>query len=98
MVWAATSIAFLATALVIVALVYAFSAGNLPVAERLTRLWRGSAPVREVGFREKQTQKVQKVLGDVGKILPASTKTLSHTHRLMVRAGYRRPAGCCRRA
>ena len=91
MIWAASSLAFLATVLVTLALVYAFSGGNLPVAERLTRLWRGSSPVPEVRFRERQRQKVQKVLGDVGRILPASTKELSHTHRLMVRAGYRRP-------
>jgi tight adherence protein C len=92
MVWAWVSIAFLATVLVTLALVYAFSVGgDLPVAERLTRLWRGSSPTPQVGFREKQKQKVRKVLVDVGKILPASTKELSHTHRLMVRAGYRRP-------
>jgi tight adherence protein C len=30
-------------------------------------------------------------LGDVGKLLPPTTKQLSHTQRLMVRAGYRRP-------
>ena len=91
MVLVVTSIAFLTTVLVILALVYAFSVGTLPVAERLTQLWRGSSPVREMGFRERQKKKVQRVLGDVGKILPASTKQLSHTQRLMVRAGYRRP-------
>ncbi len=91
MIWTAVSVAFLTTVLVILALVYAFSAANLPVADRLARLWRGPSAAPKIGFREKQKQKVQQVLGDVGKILPSSTKTLSHTHRLMVRAGYRRP-------
>jgi tight adherence protein C len=91
MIWVAAGIAFLTTIFVVLALVYAFSGGNLPVAERLTRLWRGPTPVRQVGFREKQKQKAQHVLADVGKILPVSSKQLSHTQRLMMRAGYRRP-------
>src|SRR6516165_5778820 len=91
MIWAASGLTFLATVLVAVALVYAFSVGARPITERLGRLWPApSAPV-EAGFREKQKQKVQQVLGGVGKLIPPSTKTLSHTRRLMVRAGYRRP-------
>ena len=38
MVWAATSVTFLATVVVLLSLVYALSASNTGVAERLTRL------------------------------------------------------------
>jgi tight adherence protein C len=91
MIWAASGVAFGATVLIVLAVVYAFSAGNLPVAERLTRLWRPPSATAQVAFRDKQKQKVQQVLSDVGKLVPPTMKQLSHTHRLMVRAGYRRP-------
>ena len=91
MVWAATSITFLATVLVLLAVVYAFSYGAQPIAERLTRLWHPRTEEPEARFRQRQKERVQRVLTDVGKLLPASSKTLSHTHRLMIRAGYRRP-------
>lgn len=91
MVWAATSITFLATVLVLLAVVYAFSYGAQPIAERLTRLWHPRPEEPEARFRQRQKERVQRVLTDVGKLLPASSKTLSHTHRLMIRAGYRRP-------
>lgn len=91
MVWAVTSVTFLATVLVLIALVYAFSSGRQPIAERLIRLWNPRAAKSEVGFRDKQKERVRRVVTDVGKLLPASTKQLSHTRRLLVRAGYRRP-------
>ncbi len=91
MIWAASAVTFTATVLVVLALVYAFSTGNLVVAGRLARLWRPSSAEPRAGFRARQAQKVQQVLGDVGKLIPPSTKQLSHTRRLMVRAGYRRP-------
>ena len=92
MIWAASGIAFLAMVLIVLALVYAFSTGgSLPITGRLARLWHPRSVEPEAGFREKQKEKVQRVLTDVGKLLPASTKQLSHTQRLMVRAGYRRP-------
>ena len=90
MIWAVVG-TFVATVLVILALVYAFSAENLVVAERLARLWRPSSGEPRAGFRARQKQRVQQVLGDVGKLISPSTKKLSSTRRLMVRAGYRRP-------
>jgi tight adherence protein C len=90
MIWAVSGITFLAIVFVILALVYAFSTGTLPVTERLGRLWRPPTPKQEVGFREKQKENVQRVLTDVGKLIPGSAKQVSHTHRLMIRAGYRR--------
>ncbi len=91
MIWATSGVAFGAVVLIVLAVAYAFSGGNLPAAERLARLWRPPSTAPQAAFREKQKQKVQQVLGDVGKLLPQSTKQLPHTQRLMVRAGYRSP-------
>jgi tight adherence protein C len=76
------------------ALFYGFTAGNRPIGERLARLWRPPAPEveeREIGFKEKQAERVQKALGGVGKLLPTTPKSTSSTQRLMIRAGYRKP-------
>jgi tight adherence protein C len=91
MIWATSGVAFAAVVLIVLAVAYGFSGGNLPAAERLSRLWQPPATDKRLGFREKQKQKVQQVLGDVGKLIPKSSKQLPHTQRLMVRAGYRRP-------
>jgi len=90
MIWATTGVAFVAVVLIVLALAYGFSGGNLPAAERLTRLWQPSS-AEKLGFKDKQKQKVTQVLGDVGKLIPSSSKRLPHTQRLMARAGYRRP-------
>jgi tight adherence protein C len=91
MVWAISGVTFVAIVFVILALIYAFSTGALPVTERLGRLWQPPGAKQEGSFREKQKEKVQRVLTDVGKLVPGSSKQVSHTHRLMMRAGYRRP-------
>jgi tight adherence protein C len=91
MIWVTSAVAFGAVLLVVLAVAYAFSGGKLPVAERLTRLWHPPSTAPQAAFREKQKQKVRRMLGDVGKLLPQSTKQLPHTLRLMARAGYRRP-------
>ncbi len=91
MVWAATGITFLTAVVIVVAFAYAFSSGVWPTAERLTRLWYPPSVTPEAHFRTRQKERVQRVLTDVGKLLPASTKQLSRTQRLLVRAGYRSP-------
>lgn len=89
---ALASLVFVATILVVMALVYAFASGSLPVGERLTRLWNPPAPQEEESnFRERQKERVQKALGEVARLLPTSPKDMSGTQRLMVRAGYRKP-------
>jgi len=77
-------------ALIVLALAYAFSTTTLPVTDRLRRLWHPPATAR-TGFREKQKERLQRVLSDMGRILPASPKQVSRTERMMARAGYRRP-------
>lgn len=90
MVWLAVGLTFVAIVVVAGALVYAFSPGEFPIADRLSRLWQPLAAQRKVTFREKQTQKAARVLSDVGKLLPSS-KDMSTTKLMLVRAGYRRP-------
>jgi tight adherence protein C len=60
--------------------------------ERLGQLWRDAKSVAPaIPFREKQKERAARVLQDVGKIIPASSKDNSRTSLLMIRAGYRRP-------
>jgi tight adherence protein C len=91
MIWVATVLTFVAVVVIGGALVYAFSPVELPIADRLARLWQPRAVQKKTSFREKQKQTAAQVLSNVGKFLPTSTKDLSHTQRLLVRAGYRRP-------
>ena len=93
MIWILTILTFLATAGVVVALVYAFSPGEVSIATRLARLAGISAPVEdEPNFAERQKERVRDTLANVGKILPApSTEKASRTKVLMLRAGYRSP-------
>ncbi len=91
MLWLATGMTFFAVVVIAGALVVAFSPDEFPIADRLARLWQPLAAQRKVTFREKQTQTATRVLSDVGKLLPASTKNLSSTKLMLVRAGYRRP-------
>lgn len=90
MVWVAVGLTFVAIIVVAGALVYAFAPGEFPIADRLSRLWQPLAAQRKVSFREKQTLKATQVLSDVGKLLPSS-KDLSATKLMLVRAGFRRP-------
>jgi len=91
MIWAVTAAAFLATIVIVGAVIYAFLPGPVPVADRLTRLWHTPAARREVPFAERQRERAERVLTDVGKLIPISTRSLSRSKRMMVRAGYRRP-------
>ena len=90
MIWILTILTFLASAGVVVALVYAFSPGEVSVATRLARLAGISGPVQEeTKFAERQKERVRDTLANVGKILPApSTEKANRTQLLMIRAGY----------
>ena len=91
MIWTLTAIAFLATVVICMTLVWTFLPVGRLVGERLARLRGPATAPQEVSFREKQKAQVERVLTDVGKLLPSSSKGLSRTHRIMIRAGYRRP-------
>lgn len=90
MIWIA-ALTFGASLIVVMALFYAFSARESAVTERLARLTQAGPSVPETHFREKQKERIERVLTDLGKLLPTSTAQLSRTHRMMIRAGYRRP-------
>jgi len=90
MLWAVTVITFLVTAIVCLALVYAFSPGAVGIAGRLSRLLNSSAHIREGGFSGKQKERAFDVLASVGKILPASKgKAQSRAELMIARAGIR---------
>jgi tight adherence protein C len=89
MSWVVAAVTFVSVGVIVLALAYAFSSSTLPVTDRLRRLWHPPATAR-TGFREKQKERLQRVLSDMGRILPASPQQVSRTARLMARAGYRR--------
>jgi tight adherence protein C len=62
-----------------------------PARERLNRLWQDAKlAVPSIPFRQKQKERAQRVLEDVGKIVSPSKKDISRTSFLMIRAGYRK--------
>jgi tight adherence protein C len=91
MIWILTILTFLATAGVVVALVYAFTPGEASIATRLARLAGIAGPVRdEAKFAERQKDRMRDTLANVGKMLPApTTDKATRTQLLMIRAGYR---------
>jgi len=91
MIWILTAFTFIATAGVVVALVYAFSPGQVSIATRLARLAGVSGPVQdEVKFAERQKERVRDTFANVGKLLPVpTTDKATRTQLLMIRAGYR---------
>ena len=91
MIWILTAFTFIATAGVVVALVYAFSPGEVSIATRLGRLAGVTGPVQEEAkFAERQKERVRDTFANVGKLLPVpSTEKASRTQLLMIRAGYR---------
>jgi tight adherence protein C len=91
MIWLLTIFTFLATTGVIIALVYAFSPGEMSIAARLARLAGINTQVQEeTKFADRQKERMRDTLANVGKLLPsAPTEKASRTQLLMVRAGYR---------
>jgi tight adherence protein C len=90
-IWTITILTFLATAGIVVALVYAFSPAGMGVASRLSRLAGLAAPApEELNFANRQKERVRDTLANVGKMLPApSTDKATRTQLMMIRAGYR---------
>jgi tight adherence protein C len=93
MIWILTIFTFIATAGVVVALVYAFSPGEASIATRLARLAGIVGSVHdEPKFAERQKERVRDTFASVGKMLPApNTDKATRTQLLMIRAGYRSP-------
>jgi tight adherence protein C len=93
MIWILTIATFLATAGVVVAVIYAFSPAEVSVATRLARLAGIAGPAPdEPKFADRQRERVRDTLANVGKLVPApSTDKANRTQLLMIRAGYRSP-------
>jgi tight adherence protein C len=85
-------ITFLATAVILFALVYAFTPVETGVAQRLEELKRPTARVAETKFSEKHQERVRDLLARVGSLLPASPGArATRAQIMMLRAGYRSP-------
>jgi tight adherence protein C len=91
MIWILTILTFLATAGVVVAIVYAFSPAEVSVATRLARLAGIAGPAKEEPkFADRQKERVRDTLATVGKMMPTpGTAKAGRTQLLMFRAGYR---------
>jgi tight adherence protein C len=90
MLWAVTAITFLVTVIVLLALVYAFTSGEVGIAGRLSRLLNSTTPTREEGFSEKQKDRAFDALTWVGNLLPAAKgKAQSRAELMITRAGIR---------
>ncbi len=91
MILATIGVVFLAALIVGMTFVLVVIPPDDPARERLNRLWQDAkSAVPAIPFRQKQKERAQRVLEDVGKIVPASTKDVSRTSFMMIRAGYRK--------
>ncbi len=92
MLWTVTTITFLATIGVSLALLYAFAPSEVGIAGRLSRFLRPAEVVADkTGFVKKQKAKISGTLASFGKHVPADSGKESSSRLLMTRAGYRRP-------
>lgn len=91
MILVTIAVVFLAALIVGMTFVLVVIPPDDPARERLNRLWQDAkSAVPSISFRQKQKERAQRVLEDVGKFVPASTKDVSRTSFLMIRAGYRK--------
>ena len=91
MIWISVAVVLVAAVLVGMSFVLIVLPPDDPARERLARLWHDAklaAP--QITFRQKQKERAERVLTDVGKFVPSSTKETSRTRFLMIRAGYRK--------
>lgn len=92
MIWTTIAVIFVAALVVGMTFVLIVIPPTDAARERLSRLWRDAkSAAPEIPFRQKQKERAQRVLQDVGDIVPASPKDNSRTSLMMIRAGFRRP-------
>jgi tight adherence protein C len=91
MLWAVTTITFVATVAVLAALLYALAPGEIGIAERFSRLIQPPPQqVRETSFANKQKGRVRDGLAAVGGFMSSTPAVAGSKAQLpMVRAGYR---------
>jgi tight adherence protein C len=84
------AITFLATVLILLALVYAFSPGETGVAERLEQLKQPVVRRPDEKFAGKQKERARNLLAKVGSFVPvAAGARATRAQIMMMRAGYR---------
>src|SRR5580704_456223 len=87
---ALTAIRFLATVVILFALVYAFTSVETGVAERLEQLKKPTVRAPEAKFAERHKEKARALLAKVGTLLPvAAGARATRGQIMMLRAGYR---------
>ena len=91
MLWAITGITFLATVGILVALLYAFSAGEAGIGRRLSRVLDTRVSTQEGAFSQKSTDRARVWLASIGGLFPSSSGQASRSQLMMIRAGIRRP-------
>ena len=94
MLWTLTAATFLATVLILLAIVYAFSPSETAVAQRVSRMLdsANAAPEAERAPEEKGPGYFRVLFASLGKLLPAlKGKALSRSELMSLRAGYRTP-------
>jgi len=90
MAWAVSSATFVGTIMVVVALIYAYGAEDVGVAERLSRLRDTPAPEQQQRFAERQIQRARQALASLGSLVPGvASRQTSRSQLIMIRAGYR---------
>ena len=89
MLWAATTITFVATVAMIGALLYAFLPAEMDTAGRLSRLLNASPPLSDAAASKRQKDRMRDTLASIGKLLPGASGSPSNAQLLMLRAGYR---------
>jgi tight adherence protein C len=92
MLWAITTLTFLATFAILAAVLYAFAPGGAGIANRLSRLANTAAPaIEEASFAEKQKDRLRDTLAGLGNLVPGDGSPTPRTQILLMRAGYRSP-------
>src|ERR1700690_1540188 len=88
---AVTGITFLATVLVLLALVYAFAPSDDGITARSKEMMNAAASrAPEQKFATKQKVRARDFLANIGRLLPVSADaTATRAQVLMMRAGYR---------
>ena len=88
--WTVATVTFVAFIAIMGALFYAFVPGELGAAGRLSRMLSSVAPIPEAEFKEKQKERIQRLLTAIGMLVSSKAPT-SRAQLMMDRAGFRRP-------
>jgi tight adherence protein C len=91
MISVVATITFLATLVILTALLYAFLPGEVGIAARLSRMVKPPVKVEEQKFLDKQKERAVDSLATVGKLMPAAAQPAPRANLLLIRAGYRTP-------